>query len=121
VKGPGGLHHRALAATLLRATPAQAAPGAPVVREVITGGNSIAVLWRPGSGAASSYYTLYRDNTVLATNLTVQVNGIQADGSAGVTTQRYIDTTNLVAGQTYTYKVTATATDGSVYAPSPTT
>ena len=82
-----------------------------MLRDVVTGGDSIAVLWNPATGTSPKSYTVYRNNIVTAT--VAPPPAPNAYNTRITTTARYIDT-NVVAGQTYQYKVTMTATDNTV-------
>ena len=86
-----------------------ATPAAPTDVRLFPGGGSVAVLWNPATGTSPARYTVYRSGTSIATVQAV------ATPSGGTSTQRYYDT-GAVVGQTYTYQVRMTATDGTVSA-----
>lgn len=83
-------------------------PAAPVNVRVVTGGSSIAVLWNPASGTTPKSYTVYRNNSAVATVAATAAG-------AYVNTARYLDAAAKV-GASYTYQVKMTDTANQVSA-----
>jgi hypothetical protein len=87
-------------------TASAVAPTTPVNVRLLTGGNSVAVLWEPASGsAAATSYKVYRGGVLKAT-----VNPATNNESSG-NTQRWLDTT-AVNATAYSYTVSAVNVDG---------
>jgi hypothetical protein len=90
----------------LAGTASAVAPTTPVNVRLLTGGNSVAVLWEPAStGAAATSYKVYRGGVLKAT--VSPVNNNLAQGN----TQRWLDTT-AVNATAYSYQVSAVNVDG---------
>ncbi|MDN5274676.1 MAG: hypothetical protein JWP06_577 [Candidatus Saccharibacteria bacterium] len=83
-----------------------AAPTMPVNLRLLTGGNSVAVLWEPAAGGdPATSYKIYRGGVLKAT-----VSPVTNNETAG-NTQRWLDTT-VVNGTAYSYAVSAVNVDG---------
>jgi hypothetical protein len=82
------------------------APTTPVNVRLLTGGNSVAVLWEPATGSATATtYKIYRGGTLKATVSPVNNNLSQGN------TERWLDTT-VVNATSYSYQVSAVNADG---------
>lgn len=82
------------------------APTTPVNVRLMTGGNSVAVLWEPAAtGDPATSYKVYRGGVLKAT--VSPANNNQAQGN----TQRWLDTT-AVNATSYSYQVSAVNADG---------
>jgi len=75
---------------------------APVSLAAYTGGNSIGLVWQPAAGSTPTGYNVYRNNTLIASNVAPDARF----SPASVKAMRYIDT-GVVGGTSYSYKVTA--------------
>lgn len=80
---------------------------APYFARAVTGGNSIAVVWRASPSTAVTKYEVYRNDSLVATT-TVGTGTTLTEKEA----RTYIDK-NVTRGTSYTYKVRALAANGA--------
>ena len=107
----GEVNASGASAVLFGSSTSGPAPTLPTKLRAYTGGDSVGVVWTPGSfnGSWVQNYNVFRNGVKVATTQPDATNDPMRNGS------QYIDK-NISAGQTYTYQVQAVAPDGKTSA-----